>query len=389
MTTGLYLFMGGSVPMKVSFYDFQSLHPSPFLQTIQDTFGTILKESSFIDGQYNKSFEALLADFVGAKHAKLVANCTDALEMALKISGIGHHDFVAVPSVTFHASSECILNVGAIPILIDVHPETGLIDPASLERMAKQFPIKAVIPVHIYGMPAPMQEILAVAKKYSMVVIEDAAQAIGTTFPNSQQRVGNSLHMTTFSFYPTKNLGAFGDAGAITTNDDELAKKIMIERNHGRSAEGLHHFGRNSRCDHLQAAVLALKMPFLTEQNQARVQVAQRYIQGLASFPEIKIPGSSFLKESSWHLFPILLPHAEMRLKIHQHLKELGIQTMMFYERSLGDEIPMKSFQGEQSMARSFTSKVLCLPMHPYLSHEQIDYVLSTLTSSLKSYAAN
>lgn len=368
--------------MPISFYDFSSLHHPAFLEQVHQRYRKILSENSFIEGKYNELFEKELATTLGAKYCRLVGNCTDALEIGLLVYGIGHGDKVGVPGITFHATAEAVLNVGAIPVIIDVDPLTGLMDPESLKRVDQEQSLKAIIPVHIYGLPAPIEKLEQYCNPRGIKILEDAAQAIGTLLPKFP--VGGSQNISAFSFYPTKNLGAFGDAGAILTQNEEYAQKISSIRNHGRSQQGLQIFGRNSRCDHLQAAVLQLKLQDLPAQNNMRREIAARYIESLSSL-SIQFPGKDFISTSSWHLFPILVRDQKEKVALWNHLKVKEIQSMLFYERALGDERPLEHLLGERKNARIFAEKVLCLPIHPFMQIEQVE----TVTKSISEFFRN
>ncbi|MCO4794495.1 MAG: DegT/DnrJ/EryC1/StrS family aminotransferase, partial [Bacteriovoracaceae bacterium] len=266
---------------QVPFYDFQKLHNPEFQTKIKERFSEIIDQNGFVEGRFNHSFEERFAKLQKAKHCLLVANGTDALEISLLAYGLEPGDRVAVAGITFYASGEAVLNMGMIPVYVDVDPKSGLMCPESLERVVDKYEIKAVMPVHIYGLPADMKAIDEICHSRNIPVIEDAAQAQGGyTYTGP---VGSGKNLVTFSFYPTKNLAAFGDAGAILTDDDELAEIIKTIRNHGRSS--LEMMGRNSRCDHLQAAVLDLKLDSIEEQNQSRKKIASMYHQALKDLP--------------------------------------------------------------------------------------------------------
>ncbi len=356
--------------MSLSFYDFNSLHPLNFKEEILLRFKEILDENSFIEGKYNILFEQEFAKMQKAKHALLVANGTDALEISLSILGIKKGDKVGIPGITFYATAEAVLNVGATPVFIDVD-DNGLMDPNSLKRVMEKHNLSAVMPVHIYGLPAPISELKKVAGK--IPIIEDAAQAQGTF--TTEGPVGSSGNLVTFSFYPTKNLAAFGDAGAILTGDDELAQKIKSFRNHGRGSE---IFGRNSRCDHMQAAVLQLKLCRIEKQNENRKKLAGLYHNALKGL-EIKLLPEKFLNLSSWHLYPIRLKNKEERITLGEYLKSKGIATAPFYERSMSQEQALMGFEGERAKAENFAGTVLCLPIGPYLKEEDINFVASAI----------
>ena len=288
-------------------------------------------------------------------------------------------DLVAVPGITFYATAEAVLNVGAIPVYVDVLPESGLMDPQSLERIIEKYNIKAVMPVHIYGLPAPMEEIDQICQAKNIPVIEDAAQAQGTMTHTGP--VGSGPNLTTFSFYPTKNLSAFGDAGAILTSNEELAERIRAIRNHGRSPLNL--LGRNSRCDHLQAAVLDLKLEKVTEYNLARKSVAGMYHNAFkkCQLKDLTILPDKFLETSSWHLYPIQLATKESRIGLAEKLKANEIGFTPFYERALHQEKVLDQYQGETEQSEQFAGRTLCLPMNPFLTQSEIDTVVNCVAS--------
>lgn len=373
--------------MAVSFYNFSRLNSPELRREALELFSKIMEDNAFIDGHFNRLFEEEFAKHQQAKHCLLVANGTDALEISLEALEVGVGDRVGIPGITFHATAEAVLNRGAEPVLIDVDPMTGLMSPDSLKRILKQVYLKAIIPVHIYGMPAPIAELEQICLPRHISIIEDGAQAHGTILADGRP-AGSSNNLTTFSFYPTKNLGAFGDAGAILTQDDELAKKINSLRNHGRNSgpngQGPEFFGRNSRCDHFQAAILHLKLRHLDAQNQRRREIAASYLQQLQKlFPEIGLPAQEFLSTSSWHLFPILLRNKEQKMHLKEYLDQHKIGNALFYERSLGNERPLVDCPGEGAKALQFADRVLCLPIHPTMTDEEIIEVVNTIKEGL------
>ena len=361
--------------MSVPFYNFHDLHHESFKNDIKERLGSIIDRNAFIEGEYNQQFEEEFAKMQQAKHCLLVANGTDALEIALKVYGVKPGDHVGVPGITFYASAEAVLNIGAIPVWIDVSLQTGLICSTSLERVHKQLGLKAVMPVHIYGLPASMSEVNQYCYENGISVVEDAAQAQGATYQNNKP-VGSFDNLTTFSFYPTKNLSAFGDAGCILTQDDELARKIVIERNHGRGDE--QSMGRNSRCDHMQAAVLHLKLQHIEKYNNQRKEVAKKYHHALEETPLGLLP-KEYLSLSSWHLYPVQLSSVEERQNLSQFLKERNIGHTPFYERSMAQEKALSHLKGESNNADQFAGKTLCLPIHPFIKDEDIETIANAV----------
>jgi dTDP-4-amino-4,6-dideoxygalactose transaminase len=231
--------------MSVPFYSFNDLDDNVFQEKVLGRFKEIVEAHAFVEGKYNAQFEKNFAEKQKAKHCLLVGNGTDALEIALQAYDVGPGDKVGVPGISFYASAEAIINCGAEVIFIDVDPKTGLMCPESLKRIIKEHKLKAILPVHIYGQPAPIAELEEICGPSDIKIVEDAAQAAGG-YLSAGQPIGSSNNLTTFSFYPTKNLSACGDAGAVLTSDDELAEKIISIRNHGRSPNGHALIGRNS-----------------------------------------------------------------------------------------------------------------------------------------------
>jgi dTDP-4-amino-4,6-dideoxygalactose transaminase len=363
--------------MQVSFYNFQKLHDAELQKEILRRYEEIIANNAFVEGKWNTEFESSFAKMQGSKHCLLLGNGTDAIELALIAAGVKAGDKVGVAAISFYASAEAVVTVGAIPVFIDVLPESGLIDPASLERVLQKHSLKAIVPVHIYGQPADIAALEKICKPKGIKIIEDGAQAQGGFYENGKP-IGSSDNITTFSFYPTKNLGAFGDAGAVTFNDDELRQPLLSLRNHGRSPSGTLLVGRNSRCDHLQAAVLHLKMEKIEGYNQDRKKIAAKYLEALKGLPIRMVP-EKFLKFSSWHLFPIGVNSKEMKYKLKDFLTQEGIGNALFYEKALPEEAPIAHFEGERDKAIAFAQQTLCLPMHPFLTDEEIAMVSTVL----------
>ena len=345
------------------FYAFRSLHDENFSFQVMERWKEILHSNVFAEGHYNQSFEEKFARLQESKHCLLVGNGTDALEMALLVSGVGPGDKVGVPGITFHATVEAVVNVGATPVLVDVEPSTGVISPTSLQRVLEQHNLTAVIPVHIYGLPAPMDELEKLCRPRGIHLIEDAAQALGTFYGDSGKPVGSRQHLATFSFYPTKNLGGMGDAGCILTQDAQRAAEIVALRNHGRGGRRL---GRNSRCDHLQAAVLDLKLDFIEKLNVRRKEIARGYHERLKGLPLGLVP-ESYLSLSSWHLYPVRLEDIHRAQGLRNFLGSRGVKTMDFYPQAISQGPWAEGWEGERVEAESMAGRVVCLPIHPFL----------------------
>jgi len=361
--------------MGVPFYNFADLHHDALRTEIKNRISDIIDNNAFVEGPFNTKFEEEFASKQKAKHCLLVANGTDALEIGLLAYGIKAGDKVGVPGITFYATAEAVLNIGAIPVWIDVDPVAGLLCPQSLERVHKDHGLNAVMPVHIYGLPAPMDAINNFCQANDIFVVEDAAQAQGTYYDNGQP-VGSGPNLTTFSFYPTKNLSAFGDAGGILTNDAELAKKVVVIRNHGRGDE--QSMGRNSRCDHMQAAILHAKLEEIDGHNNNRKKVAEKYNYELQGLPVATLP-EKYICLSSWHLYPVQCDSIETREKLMHHLKEKEIGCTPFYEKTLSQEPALAEYSGEDSNALNFAGRTLCLPVNPFVSDSEVKEVAQAI----------
>ena len=359
---------------QVNFYDFQKLHEPELKQKIQNSLTQIIDENSYVEGNLNDLFEEKFAKFLGAKNCLLVANGTDALQLSLQAIGVIPGDKVGIPGITFHATASSAYQMGAEPIFIDSDPATGLICFESLVRVHKQYKLNAIMPVHIYGMPAPMEKLNAFCKEEGIKIVEDAAQAHGAKY-ESGGVVGSGENLATFSFYPTKNLGAFGDAGAISFSDDSMKQKLISLRNHGRSPEGISLIGHNSRCDHMQAAVLLAKLDYLNDWNEKRRNTAKVYFSKLKGLPLSMIP-EKFLDLSSWHLFPILTPKKN---ELRSFLADRKIGTSLFYEYSVPELPAFSDFAGEREKSVSFAAQSLCLPIHPHLNEEDLQHVVDSI----------
>ena len=359
-------------------YDLVSIHNDEFRLEAKRRINKIIDENSFIEGEYNKKFEEEFAEMQGANFCRLVANGTDALEVSLKAFDIEAGDLVGIPGITFYATAEAVYNVGAIPVLIDVEEETGVMCPESLERVSKEYDLKAVIAVHIYGIPCKMDKISHICRSKGIKIIEDAAQASGTITPMGPAGA-NPYSISTFSFYPTKNLSAMGDAGAILCSDIELAKKVEVIRNHGRGGHAV--VGRNSRCDHFQAAILHLKLQDIDDQNMRRKNNAKLYYQHINN-PCLKLLPTECVETSSWHLFPIRMKNREEAKSLVTHLQGKGIGCSdIYYAKSMAMEPALDGVKGEREVANSMAGRVVCIPITPFLTSEDIKLISTEINN--------
>lgn len=346
----------------------------------------VVSETAFIGGKYAREFEEAFAEYLGVKHCVVVANGTDALEIGLQAIGIGAGDEVLVPANTFFATAEAVNNIGAKPVFVDIDEKFYNLDPSKIE--AKITPkTKAIIPVHLYGLPAEMDEIMAIARRHNLKVLEDCAQAHGATYRG--KTVGTFGDVATFSFYPSKNLGAFGDAGAIISNSTETAEKARLIANHGQIAKHRHSLiGRNSRLDGIQAAVLSVKLPHLESWLEMRRKNAETYAK-LLSDSGLTIPTAPEYARHTYHLYVVQVPNRE---KVIAKLAEDGIETGLHYPTAL-PFLEAYSDLGYQPsdfpVAHSQMGRILSLPMYAELTDEMIERVCQSLKNAIAQGAAN
>ncbi len=350
----------------------------------------VLKNGWYILGKEVSAFEKRFADYVGVKHCIGTGNCLDALHLVLRAWDIGNGDEVLVPANTYIATALAVSYCGAVPVFVEHDPNTRNIDPARIENLITS-KTRAIIPVHLYGMPADMDEIMRIAGKYNLKVLEDAAQAHGTKYKSVN--AGALGDAAGWSFYPGKNLGAFGDAGAVTTNDPLLAEKIRALRNYGSHKKYYNSYkGFNSRLDELQAAVLSVKLKYLDAWNNRRKELAKAYIEGLKLLAEgnigernpwIRLPQLIEGYESNWHQFVVEFSDGkEERDRVMEFLESNGIGTMIHYpvppycQEAYRDlNIP----RGTYPLADRLADSCLSLPMGPHLEVEQAINVISVL----------
>ncbi len=347
---------------------------------INQAIQNVLDRTDFILGQDVEKFEEEFAAYCGTKYAVGVASGLAALELSLLAFGVGPGDEVLMPAHTFTATAAAISFSGAQPVFVDVDPVTWNIDVKKLEEAITPR-TKAIIPVHLYGLPADMDAIQAVAKKHNLIVIEDACQAHGARYIG--RRTGSLGHAGAFSFYPTKNLGACGDAGIITTNDEQAANTMRAMRNCGQRAKNVHELQPfNHRMDNIQAAILRVKLPYLDQWLAARHRLAGLYNQLLADLPLVR-PVEPVGFEHVYHLYVIC---AHQRDLLQARLKEAGIGTAIHYPKPvhlqpfyLKDGKP----QGSYPVAEKLCDEILSLPMYPELTDQQVETVVSEIKTIL------
>ncbi len=352
----------------------------------------VLESGHFILGPEVEAFEQEVAQYLGVKHAIGVASGTDALLLALKALGIGPGAGVLVPSFTFFATAGVVVNVGATPVFVDIDPKTYNISPESMAEVLKQHPLRenlgAVIPVHLYGQPADMDEIMSLADEHGLYVVEDAAQAIGAEYKG--QKVGTIGHLGCFSFFPTKNLGAYGDGGLVVTNDDELAEKVRLLRVHGARPKYYHRLvGTNSRLDALQAAILRVKLKHLDEWTSARRAIAGLYDEQLQGLEGLEPPHRAPERTHIFHQYTIRLTGGG-RDALQRYLEEQGIGTAVYYPLPLHLQECFRHLgydEGELPESERAGREVLSLPMFPELTEAEVSYVVTRIRERLRSHS--
>jgi len=359
--------------MNVPFVDLYAQYLT-IKDQIDKAISSVIQDSAYIGGSRVEQFEKAFGVWAEREHCVSCANGTDSLEMILRAAGIGSGDEVIVPAISWISTSEVVSSVGAKPVFVDVD-DYFLID-LSLVASAITAHTKAIIPVHLYGNPVNMPALMAIADRHNLLVIEDCAQSHGATV--NGQKTGTFGQAASFSFYPGKNLGAYGDAGAVVTNDAQLASRIRMIANHGQQGKHNHLIeGRNSRMDGMQAAVLSVKLPFLESWTVQRAALARRYNQLLAGLP-LRCP---VIHQDRTHVFHLYVIRCEGRDDLMDFLLDSGIGCAIHYPHPL-PLLPcyanMGAKAGDFPQAEK-SSEILSLPMFPEMTEEQQDYVVSRI----------
>ncbi|MBX2951468.1 MAG: DegT/DnrJ/EryC1/StrS family aminotransferase [Leadbetterella sp.] len=345
----------------------------------------VLESAAFINGPQVKRFEQNLAHYLQAEHVIACANGTDALQIALMALNLQPGDEVIVPAFTYVATAEVIGLLNLKPVMTEVDPETFMITAAEIERVVTPR-CKAVVPVHLYGQCAPMEEILEVAEKYNLYIVEDTAQAIGAlyTFSDGRQaQAGTMGHIGCTSFFPSKNLGCYGDGGAMYTHHADLAQKLRMIANHGQ-AKKYHHslVGCNSRLDTLQAAVLEVKLGYLDQYSAARNSVADAYDRAFATLDWLQTPVRSKNSTHVFHQYTLQLKNEGDRDALKQYLQERGIPSMIYYPVSLHLQKAFRTDEfgeGDFPISEDLCSRVLSLPIHTEMKAEELAYIIEVV----------
>ncbi|MBN1825597.1 MAG: DegT/DnrJ/EryC1/StrS family aminotransferase [Candidatus Eisenbacteria bacterium] len=336
-------------------------------EPILEAIGAILDRGNFVLGDAVARFEREAAEYLGVAEAIGVASGTDALFLALQAAGVGPGDEVITPAYSFFAVAEAIERLGAAAVYVDIDPETCNADPEGV-RAALGPRTRAVVPVHLYGLPAPMEEYRSIIGGRDIFLLEDAAQAFGAA--RGEKRAGDLGDAAAFSFYPTKNLGACGDGGLVTTADGNLAGEIRILRDHGQTGKYLHgRYGWNSRLDAFQAAILSIKLPLLEGWNERRRALAARYRESLAGLP-LRLPSEPKGYRHVYHQFTVRTP---LRDALRERLAEKGIATATHYPRGIHEQPAVAAGSGFFPEAERAAREALCLPIYPELTDEAAD----------------
>lgn len=349
----------------------------------------VIRSTQYINGSEVKKFQEELESYLGVKHVIPCGNGTDALQVAMMALGLKPGDEIITTSFTFVATVEVIALLGLTPVLVDVLPDTFNIDPESVKK-AITSKTKAIVPVHLFGQCAHMKPLMKLAKEHNLHIIEDNAQAIGADYifeDGSHQKAGTLGILGCTSFFPSKNLGCYGDGGAVFTNDDELAKKLRVIVNHGMEVRYYHDsVGVNSRLDSVQAAILRIKLQHLDEYAAARNKAASYYDKAFAGHPRITTPARSKFSTHVFHQYTLIIENLD-QLALQKYMGEKGIPAMIYYP------VPMhmqKAYQdprykeGDFPVTEKLSKTVISLPMHTELDEEQLRYITNSLLEYLK-----
>lgn len=367
------------MPIKIPVLDLQ-----PEIELLWDSLMSaihgVLRSSHFIMGANVKSFEEEVAEYLGVKYAIGLNSGTDALVIGLRAAGISPGDEVITTPFTFFATAEAISMVGATPVFVDIDPKTFNLNPSLIES-AISSRTRAILPVHLYGQATDMDPIMELAARYNFKIIEDTAQAFGGSYKG--KKLGTIGDVGCYSFFPSKNLGAFGDAGLITTNDLQIASTARMLRAHGSKQKYYNEtIGYNSRLDELQAAILRVKLPYIDQWNSARRQVAYRYNTLLSDLPGLIIPSEIPEAYHVYHQYTIRIVEGE-RSRVQQCLAEAGIGTMVYYPIVLHRLPPYTGMNVSCPLAEELAGQVLSLPIWPHFKPTVQEEVASVLQKAV------
>jgi dTDP-4-amino-4,6-dideoxygalactose transaminase len=355
---------------------------------VDQAINDVLSSTQFINGEHVKSFQNELAAYLDVKHVITCANGTDALQISMMALGLKPGDEIITPSFTYIATTEVIGLLGLKPVFVDCDPKNFNISVDEVEKAITK-KTKAIVPVHLFGQSSDMKSIMSLAKKYNLFVIEDNAQAIGSDYLgfNQPQKTGTIGNIGCTSFFPSKNLGCFGDGGAMMTNDDELAKKLRMIANHGQSKRYYHDIvGCNSRLDNIQAAVLRIKLKELDQYILNRQKAANYYDQNLKDLDQLTLPFRNLDSNHVFHQYTLKLDDSIVRDELIQYLADKKIPAMVYYpvpahRQKMFSKIP--NSYGNMKVTNWLSSRVFSLPMHTELSTLQQDYIIENISNFL------
>ena len=355
---------------------------------VDQAINDVLSSTQFINGEHVKSFQNELAAYLDVKHVITCANGTDALQISMMALGLKPGDEIITPSFTYIATTEVIGLLGLKPVFVDCDPENFNISVDEVEKAITK-KTKAIVPVHLFGQSSDMKSIMSLAKKYNLYIIEDNAQAIGSDYLgfNQPQKTGTIGNIGCTSFFPSKNLGCFGDGGAIMTNDGELAKKLRMIANHGQSKRYYHDIvGCNSRLDNIQAAVLRIKLKELDQYILNRQKAANYYDQNLKDLDQLTLPFRNLDSNHVFHQYTLKLDESIVRDELIQYLADKNIPAMVYYpvpahRQKMFSKIPNSC--GNMKVTNWLSSRVFSLPMHTELSTLQQDYIIENISNFL------
>jgi UDP-2-acetamido-2-deoxy-ribo-hexuluronate aminotransferase len=349
----------------------------------------VILKSQFIQGEAVRLFEQDLSSYLNVKHVLSCGNGTDALQMAFMALELNPGDEVIVPSFNYIAAAEAAALMGLIPVFVDVDVETFCIDPVSVQK-AITSKTKALIAVHLFGQCAPMEPLIELCQKHQLFLIEDTAQAIGAeyTFSNGSKKMAGTIgDIGTLSFFPSKNLGCFGDGGAMLTNNDTLATALKMVRNHGQKIKYTHEIiGINSRLDTIQAALLSVKLQYLPEFTSARNQLAQKYNFAFNGLPHVLTPITADYSNHVFHQYTLRITGTKKREDLAEYLKTKGIPSMIYYPIPLHQQPVFKSdhLSLELPVSSQLCNEVISLPMHTEMDEEQSQWVIQSVKEFLE-----
>lgn len=361
--------------MRVPFVSFEPMYRE-IKEELEERIINVARNNWYIGGEEEKEFENKFAEYCGVKYCVGCGNGLDALFLILKAYGVSTGDEVIVPSNTFIATALAVSYTGATPVLVEPCLDTYIIDVARIEEKITS-KTKAIIAVHLYGQAADMDEINILAERHGIIVIEDAAQAHGAIYKG--KRVGSLGIAAGFSFYPGKNLGAFGDAGAVTTNNKELAEKVRVLGNYGSDIK-YHHImlGNNSRLDEIQAAVLNVKLKELDRWNKKRNEIAQKYREGIIN-PQVIMPEVKADRNHVWHIMALRIHERE---RFGRYLEDHGIGINIHYPIPIHKQ---KAYEGKLggdfAIAEEISKTEISIPMYYGMTDEEVDYVIDTINT--------